>query len=623
MKKKLLFAGVAFMTLSAIQAQDGVGIGKSLVPDASAVLDIGATDKGVLIPRLALTGETDATTIKGAAPSLLVFNTANAGGLKPGYYFWLDNKWNALVSKTSTTTEEVLTKLELGMDVNDQVILNYTDEEKKVKPVAISIELQNNQKFKDWIGTLVSAKSAGVEIKGEKGVFVADPVNVGTEAAPKLKFTISAVPGEIPLTGDVTGNAGATSVDKIKGIDVVKPGVADNGQALVYDDTAKTWKAGKPIVEIKDITNKADLTGTGAIKATGGTGAVLATTSLEIVSKGIKSSMIDDAAVTTDQLGALAVTKEKIKGGNEGQVLVSGGGNTATWVDQTAIVPLAHDVKTDESIEVTGGTKAVLASTELKVKSLGIKEGHLADNAVTAVKIAAKAVTLDKLAPAADGKSDLVLTTGAAGVPQWVAKNTIATKEDLKTDGIITITESTSPNKDLLAGAVMVPATLNIKDLGITNAKVAPNTLTVDKLATVAANKNMRLTTNEAGTPGWESKFTTVTTAAAPVPTNDVIDGLRVYTVKVGNGTVVEPGGALGYNSIMNAIPVTNIEYLLSAQIFDANNKLLVSSVTDVTVIKNTSVQFRFGVNTMYSTLPVGNQYKVVLRYVSNVVVAP
>lgn len=65
MKKKLLFAGVAFMALSTMQAQDGIGIGKSIIPDGTAVLDVGSDTKGVLIPRVFLTGEKDITTIKG------------------------------------------------------------------------------------------------------------------------------------------------------------------------------------------------------------------------------------------------------------------------------------------------------------------------------------------------------------------------------------------------------------------------------------------------------------------------------------------------------------------------------------------------------------------------------
>jgi hypothetical protein len=60
-----------------------------VVPDASAGLDVNFTDKGVLIPRIALTSTTSAGPISNPANSLLVYNTTNnpAAGLTPGYYY--------------------------------------------------------------------------------------------------------------------------------------------------------------------------------------------------------------------------------------------------------------------------------------------------------------------------------------------------------------------------------------------------------------------------------------------------------------------------------------------------------------------------------------------------------
>ena len=59
----------------------------SITPDASAMLEVRATNKGLLIPQVALTGVNDATPISSPATSLLVYNTGT-GGLSPaGYYY--------------------------------------------------------------------------------------------------------------------------------------------------------------------------------------------------------------------------------------------------------------------------------------------------------------------------------------------------------------------------------------------------------------------------------------------------------------------------------------------------------------------------------------------------------
>ncbi|MGH1335179.1 MAG: tail fiber domain-containing protein [Aureispira sp.] len=78
-----------------VQAQN-VGIGLSN-PNPSAKLEISATNQGVLLPRVALTSTTDATTIaNGNVPSLLVYNTATISDVSPGFYYWTGAIWQRM-----------------------------------------------------------------------------------------------------------------------------------------------------------------------------------------------------------------------------------------------------------------------------------------------------------------------------------------------------------------------------------------------------------------------------------------------------------------------------------------------------------------------------------------------
>ncbi|NSW46586.1 MAG: hypothetical protein HPY79_12320 [Bacteroidales bacterium] len=65
-------------------------------PDASAGLDVSFSNKGVLIPRVALTQTTSASPITSPVTSLLVYNTATVNDVTPGYYYWYNNRWNRL-----------------------------------------------------------------------------------------------------------------------------------------------------------------------------------------------------------------------------------------------------------------------------------------------------------------------------------------------------------------------------------------------------------------------------------------------------------------------------------------------------------------------------------------------
>jgi hypothetical protein len=85
-------------------AQGGMGSGESgqvgigiASPAASAKLEVYATNKGFLMPRVTLTGTSDAGTISSPATGLIVYNTATAGSspsnVTPGFYYYDGTKW--------------------------------------------------------------------------------------------------------------------------------------------------------------------------------------------------------------------------------------------------------------------------------------------------------------------------------------------------------------------------------------------------------------------------------------------------------------------------------------------------------------------------------------------------
>lgn len=111
MKKHLLIA----LLFSPAFLLGQVGIGTNS-PDASAKLDINASNKGVLIPRVSLTGTDDVSTVASPSTGLLVYNTATAGSgssaVEPGFYYFnsnwqrllsTDNSWSTTGNYTSST----------------------------------------------------------------------------------------------------------------------------------------------------------------------------------------------------------------------------------------------------------------------------------------------------------------------------------------------------------------------------------------------------------------------------------------------------------------------------------------------------------------------------------------
>ncbi|MCE6990089.1 hypothetical protein [Dyadobacter sp. CY323] len=83
--KKLIIIFIFFIIQRHLAAQ-GVGI-NTTNPDASAVLEIKSSDKGVLIPRVSLTSVSDNSTIILPSTSLLVYNTNSTLPNGSGFYF--------------------------------------------------------------------------------------------------------------------------------------------------------------------------------------------------------------------------------------------------------------------------------------------------------------------------------------------------------------------------------------------------------------------------------------------------------------------------------------------------------------------------------------------------------
>jgi hypothetical protein len=93
---KKIYLLIAFLLISKAFGQIGIG---TVNPSTAAALDISSSNKGVLIPRVALTSVDSILPLSGNIPDgLIIFNTATAGtgdvAVFPGPYVWANNQWN-------------------------------------------------------------------------------------------------------------------------------------------------------------------------------------------------------------------------------------------------------------------------------------------------------------------------------------------------------------------------------------------------------------------------------------------------------------------------------------------------------------------------------------------------
>jgi hypothetical protein len=100
MIKSTLVMLMALLCHEIIYAQQNVGIGTN-TPNASSLLELNSSNKGLLVPRINLISETDVVTIVNPVVSLLIYNTNNTLPEGEGYYFWNGAKWSKLATRTN------------------------------------------------------------------------------------------------------------------------------------------------------------------------------------------------------------------------------------------------------------------------------------------------------------------------------------------------------------------------------------------------------------------------------------------------------------------------------------------------------------------------------------------
>lgn len=146
-----------------VNAQISIG---STSPSASAMLEVNATSKGFLPPRVALSSINDVTTISSPATGLLIINTATAGtapnNVFPGYYYFDGSKWQHIFNPSS----------------------NFIKKSILVNSAAPSGSIAGQSTISAWSGTYV-ASGGTVEVRANFTAFI--PTSSGSRTFKLLR----------------------------------------------------------------------------------------------------------------------------------------------------------------------------------------------------------------------------------------------------------------------------------------------------------------------------------------------------------------------------------------------------------------------------------------------------
>lgn len=227
--------------------------------------------------------------------------------------------------------------------------------------------------------------------------------------------------------------------------------------------------------------------------------ALLTDVSLSIKAQGINTAQIADNAINTAQINDLSVTAGKISsvgaGGNK-RVLISGENDDATWVELGDIIAnTSGDLTTDGIIAIVNQSNNGVGAL-LKDVNLSINE---------------KSITIDKLSSAninpnpdpdetPNIKQDKVmLTDGNGGFTFQPIEVVQVNGEDLTLGSAL---DFTSGNGSKI---VLQATTIDVKNNGISTAKIADKAVTVAKMSSTGASENDVLTSDGKGNVAYKA----------------------------------------------------------------------------------------------------------------------
>ncbi len=112
---KKVISVIALLAVSITYAQT-TGIGTP-TPDPDAALEVSATNKGLLLPRIALVATANAAPLSAHKQGMLVYNTATAADVTPGYYYNDGAQWVRVASGGVDNNTTVTSLTEDGTDL--------------------------------------------------------------------------------------------------------------------------------------------------------------------------------------------------------------------------------------------------------------------------------------------------------------------------------------------------------------------------------------------------------------------------------------------------------------------------------------------------------------------------
>lgn len=293
-----------------------------------------------------------------------------------------------------------------------------------------------------------------------------------------------------------------------------------------------------------------------------GLSALLVETHIDVVDQGISTEKLADGGVTPAKISSI--------GADENAVLTADGQGKVAYVklSETAFAGKGAELKSEGSLKIPQNNKAVLEGITIDIADAGVQNIHIASKAVTAEKIGTNE---------AEGK--VLTSNGEGGAAFRTLKEVVGEQgKAIKGDSAIHVEGGTQ--------AALTEVTLSLNELSITNAKLATDAVSGDKIQnqTITATKMV----------GEQSRTILVTDGGGNVKWADANENVIKDMVKHVESLTLLRDNTDGTFTYFNEDQVDNKGNVVSGAkgvTFDANTLTVDTKTPGVYVLKDKSTK--------------------------------
>ena len=153
--------------------------------NGDAMLEVESTNKGILLPRIALKSTTSSFPLKSFTPGMIVYNTSSSNDLTPGLYYCDGKKWikgnSNLTPSDSASQQGVFWTMKGNNTVSSNNFLG------SINKAPLIIKTNNIERLRvtenGWVGIGTATPKAALQVKGQ---LVVDSLSLGNSSTDKL-----------------------------------------------------------------------------------------------------------------------------------------------------------------------------------------------------------------------------------------------------------------------------------------------------------------------------------------------------------------------------------------------------------------------------------------------------